>query len=681
MATAGPVTAPTPRTSRGAALGASVGQAVSGPALAFLPGALTVYLAFESGGFFPGATALAAVILALALLGRVLLADNPFSGMSVWLGVAAGALMLLAAWTLASALWSDSSARATFEFDRVLLYLLALSLFGTLPREARTVRWLVWGVSVGMVTVCVVGLITKTLPEVWSAPPEVQRNRLSYPIGYWNALGLTASLALVFCLHLTCSAREPRIARVLAAAAMPVLGATLLFTFSRGPAAVAVLGLVAYVLLGRPKLLMTGLVATLPTMAFAVVVAYQADLLAKFRLGRGFDVPTPEVIAQGQEVALIVGLCAAAAAAVRLLGIVSLDSPLARLKLRRATRRRLAIGLGGLAALVVALAMVAAVRSGWLETQYDRLFSDPVTQTGDYRDRLFNPGLNRLDRWQVALDGFKSEPFRGHGAGTYALLWERERPTDSDTTDAHSLYLEMLAELGLVGGLWVAVVLLAIFGGLAVRLRGANRSIYAALLAAALVWAAHAALDWDWELPVVTLWLFAAGGVALAGRARTGGWGRPTVFLRLILAAGLVVLAITPVRAALSEAYLADGLKAYEDRRCQEATDSASQSISALSSRAAPYEVMAFCQVLTGREGDGVASMAQAVKRDPRNWEYRYGLALVRGFAELDPRPAARAAARLNPREELARMALSRFRGDDPRRWRVAADELGLSIP
>ena len=62
----------------------------------------------------------------------------------------------------------------------------------------------------------------------------------------------------------------------------------------------------------------------------------------------------------------------------------------------------------------------------------------------------------RHDFWRVAIDAFEEKPLLGHGAGTYQFSWERpalDRPMT--VIDAHSLYLEAFAELGLVGGLLV----------------------------------------------------------------------------------------------------------------------------------------------------------------------------------------------------------------------------------
>jgi hypothetical protein len=73
--------------------------------------------------------------------------------------------------------------------------------------------------------------------------------------------------------------------------------------------------------------------------------------------------------------------------------------------------------------------------------------------------------------------------------------------------DAHSLYLETLAELGIVGFLAV----LALFGGVAACVRD-----QAAIGAGLAAWAVHAGVDWDWEMPALTLVAVLLAGAAIA---------------------------------------------------------------------------------------------------------------------------------------------------------------------
>src|SRR5438093_4829052 len=207
-------------------------------------------------------------------------ARDAFHGFGAPLAIAAGALAVLALWTLASAAWSHALARALIEFDRVLLYLLALVTFGLVGRDPRRLRLMLYGVALGIAVVCGFAFVSRVAPDVWSAPSEFQNNRLSYPVTYWNALGLLAGLGIVLALHLTTDLREPRWLRVASAATVPMLGATILLTFSRGGIGACILGLAAYLLLGRPRGLVTGLVAIAPLTVVAVRAAYDATLLA-----------------------------------------------------------------------------------------------------------------------------------------------------------------------------------------------------------------------------------------------------------------------------------------------------------------------------------------------------------------------------------------------------------------
>jgi O-antigen ligase len=640
-------------------------------ALLLLPGGLTVYLSFNAGGYFPNTVAFVAVLLAAVLVLRAAFAKAALQGSSKLLGLAAGALALYTVWTLVSAVWSDSLGRSLLEFDRAFLYLLALVLFGSIARTSSQIRWIVRGLAVGIVFVCLVALTTRVLPDVWPISPNLGNNRLSYPLTYWNALGLLASLGIVFCFHLTCCLKEPRFVRVLAAGALPPLGATLLFTFSRGGIAAAVIGLVAYVVVDRPRGLVSGLLVAAPTTAVAVTAAYNADLLAT-------DNPTSAAaIDQGQDVALIVALCAAGAISLRWL-LLLLDVRLATFRLQREINRPLLASAAVLSVAAVTVALLALHVPKTVGHQYDRFIEGNNVETaGDFRKRLTDPGNNgRVDQWRVAVDGFENAKIIGQGAGTYQLVWARDRPDPSVVTDAHSLYVEVLGELGMVGSGLLALVLLAILIGFGARARGPNRSVFAALLASALAWAFHAGIDWDWEMPVVTLWLFAAGGAVLAAPARNRPLRRLPPFGRALIALGTIAVAIVPILIMVSQARLDDGIDAFRRDDCTDAIAAARSSRSALGMRPQPYQLMGYCEARNGHERRAVSDMQKALDRDPDNWEYHYGLALAQATAGIDPRSEARTALRLNPLDLATQDAEDRFRTENPQTWKREGGEL-----
>ena len=293
-------------------------------ALMLLPGALIVFLGFNAGGYFPGTPAVAALVITQILLVRIVQAHHPFEGFAPITLVAIVALGLYGALTLASALWSHSTGRALVEFDRVWFYLLVLVLFGSIRASEANVRWLIRGLALGAAIVCVAGLVTRMLPDVWHTAPGVSNQRLSYPVTYWNTLGLLATLGIVLAFQLTCDLGERRSVRVLAAAVIPLLAATLFFTFSRGSMLARAIGLTVYVLVARPRLLLSGVVAAAPATAALVLVAYKANLLDTI------NPTTTPAIAQGHRVALVAGVCTLACAGIRLLLLFTLDPRLQR---------------------------------------------------------------------------------------------------------------------------------------------------------------------------------------------------------------------------------------------------------------------------------------------------------------------------------------------------------------
>ena len=644
-------------------------------ALPVLPGALIVYLSFNAGGFFPGTQALAAIIVWVLLAAWIAIAERPFAAVSWPLAATVAALAAFAVWILISPGELGSGARSLLEFNRILVYLGALLLFGLSIRSAVQIRWLIWGLAVGITVVCAVALLTRLMPDVFPTAPGVDDERLSFPLTYWNALGLLGSIGVILCLHLASRASGPRPPRVLAAGAIPILVTTIYFTFSRGAIAAAIIGVVAYLVIGRPRGLPSSVLAVAAPTAVALLVAYGADLLAGPN-------PTAEPAAdQGHEVAIVVAACVVAALALRFV-LLSLDRRLARMPpLSRHSRQRVRIGA---AVALVAAVIVAVVLGlpGEIKTQYDRFATDVPVSSGDVRERLTETGSPaRVRQWRVALDQFDRAEVAGEGAGTWVIAWNRDRPVLSTVNDAHSLYLEVLGELGIVGGVLLVGVIVAILGAFALAARGPNRPGYAALLAAGLAWAAHAGVDWDWEMPAVTIWLFAAGGMALALRgSRPLRSFAPPLIGRLLVAVPLVLITIVPFKVLSSEAWLDRGRDAFARDACGPASNDAEQSLEALDSRPEPYELLGYCAIRDGDFEGAVAAMQKAIDRDPENWNFRYGLALAQGASGADPRPAAHAAAILNPLDPLVTTAVEAFDTDRPELWERRARFLARQL-
>src|SRR3954447_4839311 len=638
--------------------------------LTALPALLVLWFSFHAGGYFPNSTGFVAVVVAILLTLRLTLNPQPIAGISL-IGLAAIATLgLFALWTLASAWWSDAPARAMVEFDRVLLYLLVLALYVSVPRTAARVAWMVRLMAFAIAAVAIAGLITRVLPDVWTISPNVENNRLSFPLTYWNALGILATIGLILCLHLTSYVREHRAVRVVAAALVPAIGCAIFFTFSRGALAVGIGAVVLYALVARPRALVNGLLATVPTTFIAVKTAYGADLLATPYPG------TPAAVDQGHRVAVVCFLCVIAAALIR--GALTLaDERVAAVRVPGPNRR---LVIGASAAVVVLVLGGAALAAGAphkVSRQYDRfVHGNQIKANGDLRSRLTNPGNNgRLDHWRAAMDGYRENRLHGTGAGTYQELWAQHRREQFTVNDGHSLYVEVLGELGIVGLLLVVAAILVVLVGVVRSNRGAQGATYGAIFVAGVAWALHAGVDWDWEMPAVTLPFFALGGAALSKKVGESPLvpelGQTT---RAIAGIGVLILAISPWLIASSQARIVDAARAFKQNDCPLTIDKALSAISVASVRPEPYALLAYCDVRGGQAPLGVQMMQNAVARDPDNWEYRYGLALVKAAAGQDPRADARKAQSLNPLEAMVHDARKAFdKAKTPRGWQRAA--------
>ena len=177
-----------------------------------------------------------------------------------------------------------------------------------------------------------------------------------------------------------------------------------------------------------------------------------------------------------------------------LAGLVGLTTTAVVLRARRRRSRLLWIGLVGV--LVVAMLL-------------SPLVVEPARLHAALSDRAYY--------WPVAWHALDS-PLRGLGSGSFAQLWALERPVPADAIDAHSLFLEALLELGAVG-------LVLVVATLSVPLVAALRltSVWTAGATGAYVaFLVHAAVDWDWEMPAVTVAGLGCGAVLIVAARRCG---------------------------------------------------------------------------------------------------------------------------------------------------------------
>jgi len=640
-----------------------------------LPAALTVALAFVAGGFFPGTIGLAAGLLCLLLLARLTLAERPFAGWSTALAVTTGALALFSVWTLASFDWSNAPARAMTDFDRALLYLLLLAFMGLHARAAGHLSVLLRWVGLVIAITCAAALATRLFPTTFPTGGGVNADRLAFPLTYWNAMGIFCGLGAILLTHLTASEREPVAVRVAAAAGLPIVTVTLYFTFSRGGIAAAIAGVVLYFVLAHPRGLAGALPAAGLPVAFALKRAYDSDLLAR-EFYTGADARQ-----QAQALMVVVIGCVVAAAVLRALAL-RVDRRMLEIRIGAGTRRRLfgALGIAGLLALAVAtVAFDLPERIDEQRKAFVR--GDKPPGGNDLRTRLTDVGNNgRREQWNVALDIGEIRPWRGVGAGTYQLGWERSRPAPPEKViNAHSLGLETRAELGWIGLVLLGIALLVPVVVAASRLRGPQRHAYAAFLAGGIALLLHAQVDWDWEMPALFIWYFGAAGVVLAAPVEASrSLPEPRRLTRLVAGLACLLLALTPITVALSQLRLNRSVEAFQRGDCRTATDAALGSLDLLSVQPEAFEILGWCDARAGQPGLAVDAMRAAQKRDPRNWQYAYGLAIAQALAGEDPRPSAALAVRLNPLEPLARKLARDMRSKSAERRRTLAGRAAI---
>jgi hypothetical protein len=447
-------------------------------------------LAFFSGGYFAHPRLVAAIVVWLLVLALAVTGPAPLPR-TLPGRLAVGGLAALTGWSALSILWAPQAGPAVQNVERLLLYLGAFAAAIGVLREPRLRRAAEPALAAGAALVIAYGLAGRVLPDVVElASSRSAGGRLEQPLTYWNAEGVLAAMALVLCARLAGDRSRPRAMRVVAAAAAPLLGAGLYLTYSRGALAVAVLGLLVLSAAApsRAQVRAAGLV-----LAVAAAAAACTELLPGASTVTGPDRARDGLALLAILVALATG---SALAASRL--------PEEQDRLPRWYARLAPVAWAAAAAVAVGL-----IVGGLAERPSERELSAGAEAT-----RLTTVSSNRYEYWGVAIGAFADDPLLGTGSGGFRVVWLQERPIPEAVRDTHSLEFEIAAELGLVGLLALALLV----GGTAVAARRAlarSRAVAAGPVAVLVVWALHASIDWDWQMPAVTLPALVLAGLVI----------------------------------------------------------------------------------------------------------------------------------------------------------------------
>jgi hypothetical protein len=333
--------------------------------------------------------------------------------------------------------------------------------------------------------------------------------------------------------------------------------------------------------------------------------------------------------------------------------------------------RRVSVGVLIAGACVMAVVALSAVHDpvGRVKQQYNAFVQLRAQPGGS--SRFVSGGGNRYDYWRVAVDEFQSSPFRGVGAGNYDRDYFLERRTTEDVRNPHSIWLQALGELGLVGGLLVLVFVVAVLAGFARRVRAGRRDPAQTALAVAaggtfLVWLLHTSVDWLHLIPGLTGIALCAAAVLVSPWRPGSAGGHPRRRTAITAVAGVVAVvgAIAVGRVTLADHYRHQGQDAANAGNAALAIEHARDSLS-LNDQALPtYYVLAAGQARLGRYGQARAALAEATRLEPHDfvpWGLLGDLALRRGDLATARRDYG-TASRLNPRDPTLR-ALAR----DPR--------------
>jgi tetratricopeptide (TPR) repeat protein len=481
-----------------------------------------------------GTLPLAAAVLLVAAL---LAGDGSSDDRLVWIGgaalIAAGAVAILCLprparagwmffgalgafvlWSGLSILWSVEPDRSWSYFNRSACYLafavVGLAVGALVPRAPRLAAA---ALAVGLSLALAWALLGKVVPDL---DPDGERvARLRGSLGYWNALAFVAAMAVPVSLWAAARRAHPHAARAGGAVLFFLATVALLLTYSRGGALVALGVLGLWLVLGSPRL--ESVVTAAGAGAAGLVVA-----IVGFALPGVSEERQPEDVRADDGLLFGVALVVGAALVFGAAYLASREE--ARRPLDEHVRLRLGRVAGAAAAaLFVAALALGVVRAGspvdWVSDAVSE-FSEPINPAlEDDPGRFAELSSNtRWSWWEDALEVFREHPVVGAGAGAYDVARRPFREDELAPVEPHSLPLQFLAELGVVGFLLIGTAVVAAAVGIAASLRraeGADRPAVAALTVVAAAYAVHGLIEFNWDYVALSGPVFLVVGLLL----------------------------------------------------------------------------------------------------------------------------------------------------------------------
>lgn len=606
-------------------------------------------------------------------------------------GVATIAMLGLVVWSALSMTWADASVHeAWVETARAAGYAAAFVLGGALLASARSFAR--FAAAVGAMTV-LLGLAT-LVRLLGDAPLRAfVAGRLDWPVGYAPGLAAAYLLAMLLLVGVS-SSQEARWAatgarRHLTASALATGGSTValclaLLAQSRGTIPALAVALIVALVAAPHRLPWLARFALLGVAALAAARSLGAAFRTQFELRQAPFTPGADedaLFAAAESAArdaavttLLVALAAVLVGAALVPASTWATRSLAAWEARSGVRLALPATV-----LVVALAgslLVLGADEGrsptrWLAQQWEACIDPPerTNDPGSATSHFANTGTGRCDYYRVALQSVGERPVTGLGAGNFRGEYVRERRTLEEPRVVHSLPLQLLAELGVVGALLGGVVLGCVVWAavLYVRSGRARDPAFAGAIAALAYWTAHSSIDWLWQLPAVTLPAIALAGGLVAcvspGQRRVRSAVAAPIASGVLLGCIALILPVTMADARLRQAR--DPQLRKEDPNA--ALDAARDAQAFDPTWAEPALVAGALHAAAGRREHAADAARRAVRLEPRSWSVQLRASGLIGLDDTqEGRRAFLAARRLNPALPASVPRPTRPAGGDP---------------